>query len=214
MHFARFPIFLTLLSYVHITITRGLGINCRGSSQCSKIFQSVGTTDLIIYFNESLWIGGDSNLPNGPIIDKAFYYFGQHIMCAQNGKINIGSICLFLQGNIPDAGIPGWLIKRKIAELAAHGCKMCGSVPLGPLNNPAMLGILTSNYVTDKGCQGLCSPGNTTDPVVQQAPVPTVAAGNQTTATTANPAEAGPTEDPQTRRHPWYTANPGGKRGV
>ncbi len=91
---------------------------------------------------------------------------------------------------------------------------MCGSVPLGPLNNPAMLGILTSNYVTDKGCQGLCSPGNTTDPVVQQAPVPTVAAGNQTTATTANPAEAGPTEDPQTRRHPWYTANPGGKRGV
>lgn len=207
MHFASFQIFLTLLSYVRITA--GLGINCRGSSQCHGLFQNVGTSNLIANFNASLWVGGDSHLPNAPINDQAFYYYGEHIMCAKNSRFAAGSICLFLQGNTADAGISGALIKLKITELAAHGCKTCGSVPVGPYNDPEPFGVLTVNYVRDKSCQGLCSPGNTTAAVVDP-PVPASAAVDQTTITTANPAEAGPTEDPQTMQRSWLTAEASG----
>lgn len=205
MHFAILSIFLTLLSYIHITA--GLGINCRGSSQCSQAFESVGSSNLIANFNESLWIGGDSHLPNAPINDQAFYYFGDHIMCARNGLLGAGSICLFPQGNIPDEGIPGFVIKLKIAELAAHGCKFCGSVPVGSYNDPAPLGILTVNYVLGKACQGLCSPGNTTADVV---PLAAAAVVNQTITTIDDPKTAMATEDPQTRLPTYFTAVPTG----
>lgn len=224
MHFANLPFFLTLLSYVHIT--RGLGINCRGSSQCSGLFQTTGTTDLLYYFDQSLWYGSDSSLPNGPINDQAVYHSGEHIMCARNSHLGIGSICLFLQGNTPLVGIPGYVIKNKVADLVAHGCRVCGSVPIGPDNDPSTLGILTSNYVRDKSCQGLCSPGSTTDLFVRPSLplslvsglMPTTPAGNQTNATitptpatTDNPAEAGPTDDPQTRTRPRFSTQ---KRGL
>ena len=211
MHYAILTSLLTLFSSLHVTA--GLGVNCRGSSQCSLVFNSVGTTNLIENFNESLWMGNNPLLPYGPINDDAIYHWGEHIMCARNSHLAQGSICLFLQGE-GGAGASGNIIKKSIRKLAEHGCHICGSVPLASVNDVDLLGELTSNYVLSKSCQGLCSPGelpSSSQPLPPSLSLLIAASMNQTmpaTMTTLpNPAEAGPTVDPQQRNHPGFGGN-------
>ncbi|KAI4207181.1 MAG: hypothetical protein LQ346_000675, partial [Caloplaca aetnensis] len=69
----------------------------------------------------------------------------------------LGSICLFLQGAaVPAAGVPGFVVKARLRDLLRHGCLFCGSVPVSGDNRRAAAGVLTSNYVLGKGCQGVC----------------------------------------------------------
>lgn len=57
---------------------------------------------------------------------------------------------------MPATGVNGALIKRKLQELSAHGCQVCGSVPLSGDNDPGSRGILTVNYIGGVVCKGLC----------------------------------------------------------
>ncbi|KAK3169359.1 hypothetical protein OEA41_008742 [Lepraria neglecta] len=51
-------------------------------------------------------------------------------------------------------GVDGQTIKEKVNDLYSHGCRGCGSVPIGPNNDPNSQGILTVNYVATPGCDG------------------------------------------------------------
>lgn len=133
-----------------------MGINCHGSSQCD--FTTVGSRNIMKEFNDTAWNGHDNNdhLPGGPLLDLELWQAGEHIICAENVRQLIGSVCLFLEGdNVPKNGVPGYIIKRRINDLLYHGCKFCGSVPILGNNRASDAGVLTANYVTDKGCQGL-----------------------------------------------------------
>ncbi|KAL2058864.1 hypothetical protein ABVK25_000156 [Lepraria finkii] len=65
-------------------------------------------------------------------------------------------------------GTTGDAIKRKLAELRAHGCAVCGSIPLSDDNSPDTKGILAVNYVLGRYAEvvpvgeairwGLCPP--------------------------------------------------------
>ncbi|KAL8711571.1 MAG: hypothetical protein Q9220_003981 [cf. Caloplaca sp. 1 TL-2023] len=138
----------------------GRGINCHGSSQC--YFTTVSSSNILSALNVTATTGSPSNsdppLPGGPLNDLELYFSGEHILCAKNNRHLVGSICVFLQGqDVPVGGVPGYLIKIRIQELVAHGCKFCGSVPLSGDNRPEAQGLLTSNYVIDQSCQGVCS---------------------------------------------------------
>lgn len=99
----------------------------------------------------------DSHLWGGPLPDLELWYKGEHIVCAENLRWLQGSICLFLEGeNVPRNGVPGFVIKQRIHDLLYHGCKFCGSVPVLGDNRAKEAGLLTSNYVFAKGCQGVC----------------------------------------------------------
>ena len=58
---------------------------------------------------------------------------------------------------MPGAGVSGAVVKQRVAELVAHECVYCGSVPLSGNNNPGVMGILTSNFVTGTVCNGVCA---------------------------------------------------------
>lgn len=55
---------------------------------------------------------------------------------------------MFVQGNVPAAGVNGSVIKARAGNLVEHGCAVCGSVPLARDNEPEEMGELTSNYVS------------------------------------------------------------------
>ncbi|KAL9130336.1 MAG: hypothetical protein Q9217_001438, partial [Psora testacea] len=103
------------------------------------------------------------------IVDKMndghWYNKGSHIAClkwdnpatdADNG------FCLFRQ-DLPSRQnkIDVRTVKTLLSKLRDHGCKTCGSIPVGPDNKPELKGILTLNYVEDrKNCDGICTPDN------------------------------------------------------
>ncbi|KAF6217754.1 hypothetical protein HO133_006581 [Letharia lupina] len=89
------------------------------------------------------------------------YYAGQDIACMKhnvypNPWITWGFYCIFMQGNIPAAGVDGALIQLKMQQMIEHHCLGCGSVPFSDDNDPRTLGILTVNYVRQSECEGLC----------------------------------------------------------
>ena len=158
-------------------LASALGINCRGSSECLFAGSYLRYTNLVQAFIDVLELGSaNSDLPGGPISPKSTYLAGQHIVCIEYRVVG-GSICLFLQGNVPTAGVSGSLVIRKLNEIYCHGCEACGSVPLSDGdNNPNTMGELTMNYVWHAGCNGLCSqPGMR----ISNGSIPT-AAGNIT----------------------------------
>ncbi|KAL8761320.1 MAG: hypothetical protein Q9184_002562 [Pyrenodesmia sp. 2 TL-2023] len=131
-----------------------------GSSQCS--FTTVNSPHILREFNlTASGIRPPSSpafLPGLPLVPRELYFRNEHILCAQNALV--GSICIFLQGEaVPVAGVPGFVITRRIRDLVDHGCKFCGSVPVSGDNRPFAAGVLTSNYVRKKGCQGVCGLG-------------------------------------------------------
>ncbi|KAL8842820.1 MAG: hypothetical protein Q9176_002456 [Flavoplaca citrina] len=172
-------------SFANRSQPTGMGINCRGSSQCS--FTTVNSPDILREFDSTLYtahgtspssnphLPGSLPLPHSrtrpssrpsvptqplylPLPDLELFFKGEHIICARNLHWLVGSICVFLQGDhVPASGVPGFIIKRLVHHLVFHGCKFCGSIPVSEDNNPYRLGVLTSNYVTDQGCQGVCA---------------------------------------------------------
>lgn len=107
------------------------------------------------------------------IPDGYRYYAGQKIACIKhtvypNPWITWGFYCSFMQGNIPAAGLDGAEVQLKLQQLIEHGCLGCGSVPISPDNDPDTSGILTTNYVAESECEGLCyyvPPGSHITPV-------------------------------------------------
>ncbi|KAK7056931.1 hypothetical protein VNI00_002649 [Paramarasmius palmivorus] len=106
-----------------------LGINCRGSSQCSQ----AGST-----------LGQLANLMNG-IDDNRQYGDGTQIAC-------LSHLCAFFQRT--GTNNSGATAKRLVQGLVNHGCGKCGSNPTdgGNVDN----GELTVNYVNSPVCQGIC----------------------------------------------------------
>ena len=136
--------------FLNVANVCALGINCRGSSQCNKFFSTLKTKNLINLLNETMWAS---------VSDEAYFYQEENIMCDKNANWAVGGFCLFLQGNTPLSGVNGSVLKSAISYLAAHGCHTCGSVPIGPNNDPSIAGWLTVNYVRYPSCLGLCIKG-------------------------------------------------------
>ena len=164
------PLFL-LLSSTSLTLSinsslsaasglgKSLGINCRGSLLCPGHLDAF-PADYIGTFND-IANGSASHCPYdffcGPMNDTEIYLPHDNILCLPTGESFLGGICVFAQGrNVPTTGVTGALIKRKLQELRSHGCRVCGSVPLGGDNDPHRQGILTVNYISGKACKGLC----------------------------------------------------------
>ena len=122
----------------------GLGINCRGSSQCPE-----SNGDMQNLHDDMSRIQGDY-----------LYQNGQRIACHLDDGTNTGGTCVFVQGT--KGGLLGSVVQPLMQALLDHGCSSCGSVPIGFLegdNNPDDFGILTVNYVADIGScvDQLCS---------------------------------------------------------
>ena len=131
-----------------VSVSNGLGINCRGSTMCS-------TGD--IYTAQNL-----RNSING-IPDDKWYPKGEHIACDIAGvpvplpgvpRLG-GSICAFVQST---DGARGRNLKRLAQYIVDHKCRICGSVPTHfPDSNNVKDGQLTFNYVKKPKCQeGIC----------------------------------------------------------
>ncbi|MCJ1256911.1 hypothetical protein MMC24_004736 [Lignoscripta atroalba] len=133
-----------------LTLTSALGINCRGSILCNQ-----QPTNVINDLYDALTTGNSTRVPHGPISDNVLYNAGDQIACYGVGK---GGICLFMQGNVPEGAMPGYVLKERIEDLNHHGCRTCGSVPLSGDNDPDEMGILTANYVDIRKCIGVCVP--------------------------------------------------------
>lgn len=101
-------------------------INCQGSTLCQ--FFGKGTARELADYARRL--------------DPARQYRnGEHVGCSLDG------VCAFVQGSA--RGAPGALITRLAPRIVAHGCRVCGSVPLGDENGG---GELTFNYVSLPAC--------------------------------------------------------------
>lgn len=103
------------------TSTSALGINCRGSSNCSG-------SHVLSEINTKVQALPDSNT----------YANGVHIAC-------VGNICAFLQ-NVSGTKT-GAQVKQYVQNLLNHGCNTCGSDPTEDGNNVDN-GELTVNYVS------------------------------------------------------------------
>ena len=178
--------------------TRPQGINCRGSSQCSSLFNTVRSDNLIFAFNYTIW---------KRISDDAYFFEDQQIACAKNAGWAVGGICLFVQGNITSQGIKGHVLKDRISDLAYHGCEYCGSVPISGDNDPDKAGLLTANYVVHPICNGICFFGE----IIRQAGEPSTSVFlNQTSSTRSLPHTTSVfTVQPGQPVHPGQPVRPG-----
>lgn len=140
------------LDLVFFSIIEALGINCRGSIVCTQSFDTVSKLSQAVVHGTA-----GAYCPGGPISDLILWKTGRHIACISYPS-GAGSICLFMQGNVPAWGIPGNVIKERLRDLVKHGCTSCGSVPLSGDNEPDELGILTVNFVAQPQCRGVCYP--------------------------------------------------------
>ena len=150
------------LLFVAIATATGLGINCRGSILCQTIeapgteLQPIALFVAIVNDHTTSCSSSSSNSDCAPLSDTDIYAAGVHIVCLPLGVVFPGGICAFTEGNIPNRGISGRSVKRKLKQLMEHGCDVCGSVPLAENNDPDEEGILTVNYVARGACEGLC----------------------------------------------------------
>ncbi|ORX63724.1 killer toxin [Basidiobolus meristosporus CBS 931.73] len=117
-----------------IGTTNGLGINCRGSSDCDFVANS----GHVIAEMRQL-CGGDQNQQ---------FSNGQHIITVNEQITNFPvrrNFCAFTQ-NMGDRTIPKWKACQLLGFLADHGCNQCGSVPVDfPNVNDVSKGQLTVN---------------------------------------------------------------------
>ncbi|KAI1076595.1 killer toxin, Kp4/SMK-like protein, core [Whalleya microplaca] len=105
------------------TEVAALGINCRGSGNCSTACIRHALSEI----NTGVqYLPDGNNYPNG-----------QHIACT-------GNCCAYLQ-NIAGTKT-GRQVKTYVQSLLAHGCDRCGSVPTEDGNN-VNTGELTVNWV-------------------------------------------------------------------
>ena len=160
-------LFLTLMSFTLSinpslnavsAVGTSLGINCRGSLLCpDHIGTSPDYMRTLIEITNGNAVDCPSDFSCGPLNDADIYLSQDHIVCLPTGVSVLGGICAFAQGsNVPATGVTGALVKSKLGELRNHGCRVCGSVPLGGDNDPQRQGILTVNYISKWACKGLC----------------------------------------------------------
>ena len=121
----------------------GLGINCRGSSNCG----GQGAVRVVRRLTRSI----------NDIDPSRWYRNGEQIACMGVDSDNgIRFYCAFLQNT---GGAPGSKILELAHYIQDHGCKICGSVPyFYPAENDVSRGELTYNSVI-KPCSrddGLC----------------------------------------------------------
>ena len=145
-----------------------LGVNCRGSYLCPSEFLNPDYVGLMLDIAEGrAECNPGSSFNCGPMNDTDYYKGGAHIICLPQGQSFLGGICAFTQGhptatkmevNPAGFGIWGTQLKQKLRQLSLHGCRICGSVPLGKGNDPGEAGILTVNYISGVACKGLCPP--------------------------------------------------------
>lgn len=141
------------------TLDRALGINCRGSGLCPSNYLAADYIGFMLNIAHGLAkCNPKSSFNCGPLNDTDFYQAGANIICLPQGKSFLGGICAFTQGNVRGPGTLGFQVKQKLQQLSAHGCQVCGSVPLANSNDPAEAGILTVNYISGAACPGLCPP--------------------------------------------------------
>lgn len=90
-----------------ISTVSALGINCRGSSQCSQGTGEV-SRKLTGYINQ--------------LDDNRFVSNGVQIACVREPHAgdSDGAICAFMQGT---GGAPGKSLKALAQDLVDHGCK-------------------------------------------------------------------------------------------
>ncbi|MCJ1393622.1 hypothetical protein MMC18_006497, partial [Xylographa bjoerkii] len=162
-------LFLSILS----GRTLGLGINCRGSDLCPHAtWNNQASESVIRVLRDAVW---DSTLDN-----STRYRNGDHIICVSqtqnvtlsgipygsagttfdlNSNFGIGGICLFPQ----DCTLTLKQIRPLTNALLAHGCTICGSVPIHFIdegsNDPGE-GILSFNYQANPVCDGNCITGS------------------------------------------------------
>ncbi|MCJ1229995.1 hypothetical protein MMC12_006666 [Toensbergia leucococca] len=133
---------------INYTLDKALGINCRGSSHCSRSISTFGG-QLIDVFIQLLRGSPAMNI----------YGAGAHIACLPAVKVWSGGFCVFTQGPHVPYGVSADFVLLKLQELHDHGCGICGSVPLTEDNDPEIAGIMTVNFVSGGGiCPGLCPP--------------------------------------------------------
>ncbi|KAL2041375.1 hypothetical protein N7G274_005757 [Stereocaulon virgatum] len=159
-----------LISTTHLIINpvQALGINCRGSWLCPSSLRLFPDYLTIIsrIANGTLVCLPGSRFNCGPMSDTDIYAPGKHIVCLPQSNL-WGGVCAFTQGNVDPLGTTGAVIKQKLVQLRAHGCRVCGSIPLSDDNDPDTKGILTVNWIGGhfgpvmpggEICWGLCPP--------------------------------------------------------
>ena len=172
------PSFLFLFLFLAITFllptpaASSLGINCRGSSECTSasLFHFPPHYNLLSSFYSALAFGNSTSVRGGPISPTATFASGQKIACRPNPR-GVGGFCLFTQGRpaaiatrdqgesnagTPATVVDGETVVRRVYELGVHGCAVCGSVPLSGDNDAGKEGTLISNYVLRGYCDGVC----------------------------------------------------------
>lgn len=163
---STFTPLLLLLTLSPLTVS--LGINCRGSSYCDPNFSFRHPYPFIPTFAALLTNGTsppNKPLTGGPLPPTRILYplspTLPHIACDTIPHAG-GGFCVFLQGNVPETGVSGEVVRERMEDLVRHGCQECGSVPLSGDNNPHREGILTVNWVSwTDGCDGLCTVAET-----------------------------------------------------
>ncbi|GAB7353821.1 hypothetical protein MBLNU459_g4195t1 [Dothideomycetes sp. NU459] len=125
------PTILTSLLALGPSGIAALGINCRGSTDCSKTLGADATAMTTLH-------GIVANLPSG-----RSYANGQQIACTTGP--NGGGICVFAQNT---NGVNAGTAATQLGNLLYHGCAICGSSPTDyPNTNDVSKGQITVNYV-------------------------------------------------------------------
>lgn len=112
----------------------GLGINCRGSGECSSYYNDIQDVITSICNQSSSQLFGPGT------------HIGTDCAWRQNdGNWNYAGLAAFTQST--SNAISGGTACELAKELMSHGCAACGSIPLNPGNN-VVDGQLTINYVS------------------------------------------------------------------
>ncbi len=117
------PILIGIILY--IDATSGLGINCRGSSNCSGLYS------LNVIANKVC-----NEVPPGNVYNPG-------VRIATN-CVAASGIAAFVQST--SQSITGAQACQLLRRLQDHNCKVCGSIPINP-GNDVSKGQLTVNFV-------------------------------------------------------------------
>ena len=126
---------------------RGPAPNCHGSGAC-ETFRDWWSPP-----SKFLETALEAVEPGG-LLDRygnyTNYHKGRHIMC-RGHDIIMGTVCMFMEQNVPQEGVPMGTIIERLAVLNSTGCLGCGSVALSA-KEPEKHGRLVINYVVMSHC--------------------------------------------------------------
>lgn len=133
IHFSLFIITLVIIVF-YPEDSHGLGINCRGSGECSNFYNEIkDVIDSICNKSSSQLFGPGEHIGT----DYAWHQI--------DGSWSYSGLAAFTQSTSNAISVETACACAK--QIMNHGCTACGSVPLYPGNNVAS-GQLTINYVS------------------------------------------------------------------